>query len=97
MVDDLFDASEPVRKAKDLARNGVFDDGEVEQFLADLYATRTSDLARQSRRVILHTDVASVSIKQQLPSTVLREIIGAIVKTCGWCDDAARRRGDAGH
>ena len=44
-VDDLFDTSEPVRKAEDLARNRVFDDGEVEQFLADLYAMRRSDVA----------------------------------------------------
>jgi hypothetical protein len=44
-VDDLFDASEPVRTAEDLARDGVFDDGEVEQFLADLYAMRRSDVA----------------------------------------------------
>jgi hypothetical protein len=44
-VDDLFDASEPVRTAEDLARVGVFDDGEVEQLLADLYAMRHSDVA----------------------------------------------------
>jgi hypothetical protein len=44
-VDDLFDASEPVRNAEDLARNGVFDDGEVGEFLADLYAMRRSDVA----------------------------------------------------
>jgi hypothetical protein len=44
-VDDLFDASEPVREAEDLAQDGVFDDGEVEQFLADLYAMRRSDVA----------------------------------------------------
>jgi hypothetical protein len=44
-VENLFGASEPVRRAEDLARNGVFDDGEVEQFLADLYALRRSDVA----------------------------------------------------
>ena len=44
-VEDLFDASEPVQRAEDLARNGVFDDGEVEQFLTDLYAMRRSDVA----------------------------------------------------
>ena len=44
-VDDLFEASEPVRGAEDLAREGVFDDGEIEQFLADLYAMRRSDVA----------------------------------------------------
>jgi len=44
-VDDLFEGSEPVRKAEDLARNGVFDDDESEQFLADLNAMRRSDVA----------------------------------------------------
>ena len=44
-VDELFGASEPVRGAEDLGRKGVFDDGEVEQFLADLYAMRRSDIA----------------------------------------------------
>jgi hypothetical protein len=44
-VDELFGATEPVRSADDLARDGVFDDGEVEQFVADLYATRRSDVA----------------------------------------------------
>jgi hypothetical protein len=43
-VDDLFDASKPVMRAEDLARNGVFEEGEVEQFLADLYAMRRSDV-----------------------------------------------------
>jgi hypothetical protein len=44
-VDELFGASEPVGSAQDLARDGVFDDGEVEEFLADLYAMRRSDVA----------------------------------------------------
>jgi hypothetical protein len=44
-VDDLFVVSEPIRNAEDLALNGVFDDGEVEQFIADLYAMRRSDVA----------------------------------------------------
>ena len=44
-ADDVFHGSEPVTKAEDLARNGVFDDGEVEQFLTDLYAMRRSDVA----------------------------------------------------
>lgn len=44
-TDELFDGSEPVQKAEDLARKGIFDDGEVEQFLADLYAMRRSDVA----------------------------------------------------
>jgi hypothetical protein len=34
-----------VRSAEDLAHDGVFDDGEVEEFLADLYAMRRSDVA----------------------------------------------------
>ncbi|WP_214401901.1 hypothetical protein [Pseudonocardia lacus] len=44
-ADDLFGAGEPIRSADDLARDGVFDDGEVEDFLADLYAMRRSEVA----------------------------------------------------
>jgi hypothetical protein len=44
-VDDVFGTSEPIHNADDLARSGIFDDGEVEQFLADLYAMRRSDVA----------------------------------------------------
>ena len=44
-ADDVFGASEPIQKAEDLARTGIFDDGEVEQFLDDLYAMRRSDVA----------------------------------------------------
>jgi len=44
-VDDLFLSVEPVRSADDLARSGVFEDGEVELFLADLYAMRHADTA----------------------------------------------------
>ena len=44
-VDDVFGASEPIQKAEDLAHDGIFDDGEVEQFLADLHAMRRSDVA----------------------------------------------------
>lgn len=44
-MEDLFDASEPVTKAEDLAREGVFDDDEVDQFITDLYAMRRSDVA----------------------------------------------------
>ena len=44
-ADDVFGASNPMQKAEDLAHNGIFDDGEVEQFLADLYAMRRSDVA----------------------------------------------------
>ena len=43
-VDDRFDASEPIRSAEDLPRDGMFDEGEVEEFLADLYAMRRSDV-----------------------------------------------------
>jgi hypothetical protein len=42
-IDDIFGASESVRTAEDLARDGVFGTGEVEEFLADLYAMRRSD------------------------------------------------------
>jgi hypothetical protein len=35
-VDELFRDSEPVRSSEDLARDGVFDEGELEEFLADL-------------------------------------------------------------
>jgi hypothetical protein len=34
-----------VRSAEDLAEDGVFDDGELEEFLADLSAMRRADLA----------------------------------------------------
>jgi hypothetical protein len=44
-VDKLFAIAETVRSADDLAREGVFDDGEVEEFLADLYAMRRSHVA----------------------------------------------------
>jgi hypothetical protein len=43
-VDDLFAASNPIQNAEDLAHKGIFDDREVEQFLADLYAMRRSDV-----------------------------------------------------
>lgn len=44
-IDDLFMNATPVRAAEDLSREGVFDEGEVEEFLADLYAMRRADLA----------------------------------------------------
>jgi hypothetical protein len=44
-VDELFQGSAPVRSAADLAEDGVFDDGELEEFLADLAAMRRADLA----------------------------------------------------
>jgi hypothetical protein len=34
-----------MRSAEDLAEDGVFDDGELEEFLADLGAMRRADLA----------------------------------------------------
>jgi hypothetical protein len=43
-VDDLFLDSAPVRSAEDLAVDGVFDDGELEEFLADLAVMRRADL-----------------------------------------------------
>lgn len=43
-VDELFVGSAPVRSADDLAQDGVFDDGELEEFLVDLASTRRADL-----------------------------------------------------
>jgi len=44
-VEDIFGDSAPLRSAEDLAQAGIFDDGEVEEFIADLYAMRRSDVA----------------------------------------------------
>ncbi|MGW6277204.1 hypothetical protein [Kribbella sp. NPDC055071] len=44
-VDELFQSSGPVRSSDDLARDGVFDDGEVEEFLTDLGEMRRADVA----------------------------------------------------
>jgi hypothetical protein len=44
-VEDVFAGAEPVRSAADLARDGVFDDDEITDFLSDLYAMRRSDVA----------------------------------------------------
>lgn len=44
-ADDLFQGSAPVRSAEDLAEADVFDDGELEEFLADLAVMRRADLA----------------------------------------------------
>jgi hypothetical protein len=44
-LDDIFGNSEPLRSAEDLAQDGIFDDGEVDEFIADLYAMRRSDIA----------------------------------------------------
>lgn len=44
-VEDLFRDVEPIRSADDLARDGVFEDGEIEPFLTDLRAMRHADTA----------------------------------------------------
>jgi len=44
-VEEMFRDTEPVRSAEDLAWEGVFAEGEVEEFLADLYAIRRSDVS----------------------------------------------------
>ena len=44
-LEDIFGDSAPLRSAEDLAQDGIFDDGEVEEFIADLYAMRRSDVA----------------------------------------------------
>ena len=44
-MDDLFRTTEPVHTADDLAHDGIFDDGEIEEFLTDLYAMRRADIA----------------------------------------------------
>jgi hypothetical protein len=44
-IGELFGSTEPVQSAEDLARPDIFDDGELEEFLADLYAMRRSDVA----------------------------------------------------
>ncbi len=43
-ADELFRDTEPVRSAEDLDGEGIFAEGEVEEFLADLYAMRRSDV-----------------------------------------------------
>jgi hypothetical protein len=44
-VDDLFRGATPVGSAEDLAEDGVFDDGELDEFLADLSTMRRADVA----------------------------------------------------
>lgn len=44
-IEDIFGDSAPLRSAEDLAHAGIFEDGEVEEFIADLYAMRGSDVA----------------------------------------------------
>jgi hypothetical protein len=44
-LEDIFGDSEALRSAEDLTQEGIFADGEVEEFIADLYAMRRSDVA----------------------------------------------------
>ena len=44
-VEEIFGDSAPLHTAEDLAHPGIFDDGEVEEFIADLYTMRRSDVA----------------------------------------------------
>lgn len=41
-IDEVFASIPPVRSADDLARDGVFDDDELDEFLADLRAMRSA-------------------------------------------------------
>ena len=43
-IEEIFRGSNPICSADDLARDGVFDEGELEEFLADLAAMRRADL-----------------------------------------------------
>lgn len=44
-IEDIFGDTPPLQSAEDLAGDGIFDEGEVEEFIADLYAMRRSDVA----------------------------------------------------
>jgi hypothetical protein len=44
-IDELFATTEPIQTAADLARDGIFEDDEIDEFLTDLYAMRRSDVA----------------------------------------------------
>ena len=44
-VEEIFRGVEPIRGADDLARDGIFEDGELEAFLTDLRAMRHADTA----------------------------------------------------
>ena len=44
-LDDIFGDSGPLLSAEDSAQDGIFDDGEVAEFIADLYAMRRSNVA----------------------------------------------------
>ena len=49
-VEDLFRGSAPITSANDLGQDGVFDDGELDEFLADLAGARRGDLGDLVRR-----------------------------------------------
>jgi hypothetical protein len=51
-ADDLFQGSAPVQSAENLAADGVFDDGELAEFLADLAAMRRGRPGVSTRRII---------------------------------------------
>ena len=55
----------------------MFDDGEVEQFPRRPVHAAARRPHLSVRRVILDTDVASLSIKNQLPLWLLGELLGA--------------------
>ncbi|MBN9611622.1 MAG: hypothetical protein BGO26_10735 [Actinobacteria bacterium 69-20] len=42
-IDELFATIAPIRSADDLAHDGVFDDDELDEFLADLASLRHGD------------------------------------------------------
>ncbi|MBW0119443.1 hypothetical protein [Pseudonocardia abyssalis] len=44
-IEDIVGDSAPLRSADDLAQAGLVDDGGAEEFIADLYAMRRSDVA----------------------------------------------------
>jgi hypothetical protein len=44
-VDELFQGTTPIHSAADLAEDGVFDDGDLKDFLADLTTMRRADVA----------------------------------------------------
>lgn len=44
-IEDLFRDVAPIRTADDLARDGIFEDGEIEHFLTDLRMMRHADTA----------------------------------------------------
>lgn len=44
-ADELFEDAAVVQSAADLGQDGVFDDADLEDFLADLSAMRRSELA----------------------------------------------------